>query len=182
MGFTATMSSVTPFDRLGRFVVRRARWVVAGWAVLLLLALPLAPQVPGQLSAGGFILDDLESARAKALLETELGTPPSALVIVFSSADLVAGTPAFEVAAASAVRDIPGAPHVARLVSHLISPRQISADGHTAYDIVFLDLPPDDSPDALPILRERLHDAPGLDVELAGGPAFYGDVQTVSES
>ena len=68
------------------------------------------------------------------------------------------------------------------VVSHLISPRQISADGHTAYDIVFLDLPPDDSPDALPILRERLHDAPGLDVELAGGPAFYGDVQSVSEA
>src|SRR5206468_4732759 len=49
-------------------------------------------------------------------------------------------------------------------------------------DIVFLDLPPDDSPDALPILRERLHPAPGLDIELAGGPAFYGDVQTVSEA
>jgi Predicted drug exporters of the RND superfamily len=47
---------------------------------------------------------------------------------------------------------------------------------------VFLDLPPDDSPLALPILRGRLHDAPGLTVELAGGPAFYGDVQTVSEA
>ena len=47
---------------------------------------------------------------------------------------------------------------------------------------MFLDLPPDDSPEALPILRERLREAPGLDVELAGGPAFYGDVQTVSEA
>ena len=46
---------------------------------------------------------------------------------------------------------------------------------------MFLDLPPDDSPDAVPILRERLRDAPGLTVELAGGPAFYGDVQAVSE-
>jgi RND superfamily putative drug exporter len=68
------------------------------------------------------------------------------------------------------------------VVSHLLAPQQISSDRHTAYDIVFLDLPPDDSPKALPILRERLHAAPGLDVELAGGPAFYGDVQTVSES
>ena len=67
-------------------------------------------------------------------------------------------------------------------MSHLLAPRQVSADRHTAYDIVFLDLPPDDSPDALPILRERLHDAPGLTVELAGGPAFYGDVQSVSEA
>jgi RND superfamily putative drug exporter len=173
---------VTPFDRLGRFVVRRAWWVVAAWTALLLVAIPFAPQVPGRLSAGGFILDDLESARAKSLLETELGAPPSALVIVFSSPTLSAGTPDFEVAAAEAVRDIPAAPDVVRVVSHLLSPRQVSADRHTAYDVVFLDLPPDDSPKALPILRERLRPAPGLDVELAGGPAFYGDVQTVSEA
>ena len=54
------------------------------------------------------------------------------------------------------MRDIPAAPHVVRVISHLLQPRQVSADGHTAYDIVLLDLPPDDSPDALPILRERL--------------------------
>ncbi len=170
------------FDRLGRFVVRRAWWIVAAWAIVLVVAVPLAPRVSGQLSAGGFILDDLESARAKALLGTELGAPPSALVIVLSSETLTAGTPAFEAAAADATRDIASAPHVARVVSHLFAPRQVSADRHTAYDVVFLDLLPDDSPDALPILRERLRSEPGLTVELAGGPAFYGDVQTVSEA
>ena len=71
---------------------------------------------------------------------------------------------------------------MARVVSHTLAPGQVSRDRHTAYDIVFLDLSPDDSPDALPILRERLRPAPGLDVALAGGPAFYGDVQTVSEA
>jgi RND superfamily putative drug exporter len=172
---------VTAFDRLGRFVVRRRWWIIAVWAAMLLIALPFAPRVPGQLSAGGFILDDLESARAKTILEDELGLPPSALVVVFHSPTLVAGTPAFELAAAGTMRDVAEAPHVARILSHLLSPRQISADGHTAYDIVFLDLPPDDSPDALPILRERLRPAPGLEVSLAGGPAFYGDVQAVSE-
>ncbi len=173
---------MTSFDRLGRFVVRRAWWIVAAWAIVLVVAIPLAPRVSGQLSAGGFILDDLESARAKALLGTELGAPPSALVIVLSSETLSAGTPAFEAAAADATRDIATAPHVARVLSHLLAPRQVSADGHTAYDVVFLDLPADDSPDALPILRERLRPETALTVELAGGPAFYGDVQTVSEA
>jgi RND superfamily putative drug exporter len=172
---------VTPFDRLGRFVVRHARLVIGTWAALIAVALPLAPQAPGALSAGGFISDDLESARAKSILEAELGAPPSALVVVFSSPDLEAGTPAFELAAAAAMRDIPDALHVAGVVSHILQPRQVSADRHTAYDIVMLDLPPDDSPRALPILRAALRDAPGLTVELAGGPAFYGDVQTVSE-
>ena len=172
---------VTLFDRLGQFVVRRKWWVVGVWGLVLLAALPFAPQAPGELSAGGFILDDLESARAKTLLEDELGVPPSALVVVFHSDTLEAGTPAFEVAAAQAMRDVPDAPHVAGVVSHLVSPRQVSADRHTAYDIVTLDLPPDDSPDAIPILEERLGEAPGLEVALAGGPAFYGDVQRVSE-
>src|SRR5919109_616755 len=175
------MGSMSPFDRLARFVVRRAYLVVVAWAVLVAIAVPFAPRVPDVLRAGGFIRDDLESARAKTLLEQQLGTPPSALVVAFHSDDLVAGTPPFETAAASAMRDIPSAPHVVRLISHLLRPRQISADGHTAYDVVLLDLPADDSPDALPILRERLRQAPGLTVELAGGPAFYGDVQTVSE-
>ena len=162
--------------------MRRPWWVVVAWVALLLIAIPFAPQVPGKLSAGGFILDDLESARAKTLLEDELGAPPSALVIVFSSPTLEAGTPAFEIAAAEATRDIPSAQYVVRVVSHLLAPDQISADRHTAYDVVFLDLPPDDSPAALPILRSALREAPGLEVELAGGPAFYGDVQTLSET
>jgi RND superfamily putative drug exporter len=172
---------VTPFDRLGRFVVRHARLVIGAWGLLLLAALALAPQAPGALSAGGFILDDLESARAKAVLEDELGVPPSALVVVFTSETATAGSPGFETAVLAATRDLATAPHVVRVASHLLQPRQISADGRTAYDIVFLDLPPDDSPDALPILRDRIQDVPGMTVELAGGPAFYGDVQTVSE-
>ena len=43
---------VNPFDRLGRFVVRRARLVVAAWGVLIVVALPLAPQVPGRAERG----------------------------------------------------------------------------------------------------------------------------------
>jgi putative drug exporter of the RND superfamily len=173
---------MTPFDRLGRFVVRRSRFIVLAWAVVIAIALPLVPRASDALRAGGFIRDDLESARARALLERDLDAPPSALVVEFHGEALTAGSPAFERAAATAMRDIPSAPHVKRVISHLLQPRQVSADGHTAYDIVLLDLPADDSPDALPILRERLRPAPGLDVELAGGPAFYGDVQTVSES
>ncbi len=175
---------VTAFERLGRLVYRRRWWVVAAWAVVLLVAIPLAPRAGSVLRAGGFVLDDLEASRAATLLEQRLGVPPSALVIVFDSPSpgVVAGTPAFEAAAAAAVRDVPGAPHVVGIRSHLQAPRQVSADRRTAYDIVFLDLSADDSPLGLPGIQQRLRPAPGLDVELAGGPAFYGDVQSVSEN
>src|SRR6476660_1995145 len=72
------LARLDPFARLGRFAVRRRWAIVVVWAVILLVAIPLAPQVVGKLRAGGFILDDLESARAKALLQEELGVPPSA--------------------------------------------------------------------------------------------------------
>ena len=170
------------FDRLGAATVRY-RWAIVGaWLALIALALPFAPQAPGALSAGGFLLDTLESTRARDVLERELGLPPSALVIVYSSDTLEAGTPEWAVAVAAATTDIAGAPHVVDVLPHALAPRQVSEDRHTAYDLVFLDLPADDSPDAVPILQERLRPVDGLRVELAGGPAFYGDVQAVSEA
>ena len=171
-----------PFAALGRFAVRR-RWpIVIAWVAVLAVALPIAPRVTGALRAGGFILDDLESARAKAVLQTELGAPPSAVVVVLHSDSLVAGTPAFEAAAAEAIAGVATAPYVARVVPHTLATRQVSADGHTAYDVVLLTIAPDDSPAALPGIRAALRQPPGLQVALAGGPAFYGDVQSVSES
>ncbi len=170
------------FDSLGRFAVRRRWWIVTAWAILILVALPLAPQAPGALSAGGFILDDLESARAKQLLSEELGLEPSAFVLVYTSDTLTAGTPEWLAAVRAATVDVATAPHVTRVLSHVLAPRQVSAGGHTAYDIVFLDLPPDDSPDAIPPVAAALRDVPGLTVRIGGGPAFYGDVQAVTET
>src|SRR3954465_8031388 len=107
---------VNVFGRLARFVVARRWWGVAAGAVVLLLALPFAPQAGGALQAGGFSSDQLESARARHALETELALPPSALAIVFHSDTLKAGAPAFEVAAAAAIADVATAPHVVRVV------------------------------------------------------------------
>ncbi len=173
---------MSPFEQIGRFAYRRRRWVIAAWAVVLLVAVPLAPRLAEALRPGGFILDDLESSRARTLLQSELDLPPSALVVVLDSETLTAGTPEFELAAVEATRDLADAPYVRSVVSHLMSPRQVSADGRTAYDVVFLDLPPDDSPEALPGLETAIRDVPGLDVSLAGGVTFYADVQDVSES
>jgi RND superfamily putative drug exporter len=173
---------VNRFERLGRWCARHAWVVVGGWIVLVALSVPFALQAPGALRAGGFIRPDLESAQAKALLETEIGVAEAAVVVVFHSDSARAGDPGFEAAAAAAIADVPNAPYVSMVLSHVLSTRQVSADGHTAFDIVLLNLSADDSPKALPGLRAALHDAPGLQVGLSGGPAFYGDVQAVSES
>jgi RND superfamily putative drug exporter len=175
---------VTAFERLGRLVHRRRRWVIAGWAVLLLLALPIAPRAASALRAGGFTLESLESDRARALLERELKLPPSALVLVYTSTTEPAGSDGFESAAAAAAAAVATAPHVTGILSHTVAPDQVSADRSTAFDVILLDLPPDISPDALPGVRDRLAGLPGgpVEVDLAGGPAFYGDIQSVSEA
>jgi RND superfamily putative drug exporter len=184
----STTRARTPalFDRLGGFVVRHPKAIVVAWGVLLLAALPFAPRAAGALSAGGFSLDDLPSARVRHTLETELGLPPSALVVVYHSDTDLAGTAPFEGAVAAATQQIAGAPHVTGVVSHLTNVRQVSANGRTAYDVVLLDLSPDDSPRALPGLQPIVDATrarfPWFEVGLAGGPAFYGDVQEVSES
>jgi Predicted drug exporters of the RND superfamily len=173
---------VNRFERLGRWCARH-RWLVVGaWIALIVVSVPFALQAPGALRAGGFIRPDLESAQAKSLLETEIGVAEAAVVVVFHSDTARAGEPTFEAAATTAIADVPKAAYVRTVLSHLLSTRQISADGHTAFDIVLLDLSADDSPKALPGLRAALHDAPGLEVGLSGGPAFYGDVQAVSEA
>ena len=172
------------FERLGRCVYRRRYWVIGIWVVLLLAALPLAPRAAGALRAGGFTLDTLESARARTLLEHELGVPPSALVLVYTSSTELAGSVGFEAAASAAATAVRPAPHVTGILSHLLAPAQVSADRSVAYDVVLLDLPADVSPDALPGIRERLSALPGgpVRIGLAGGPAFYGDIQAVSEA
>ena len=110
------------FEQLGRWSARH-RWAVAiTWAVLILASVPLALQTPGALRPGGFISDDLESARAKALLETEILVPQAALVIVFHSETARAGEPAFE-ALANATTD-----EMAAADSYKKAPEPVSSD------------------------------------------------------
>ena len=176
-------AAVTPFDRLGRFVVRRARWVVGAWAVLLLLASRSRRGSPGQLSAGGFILDDLESARAKALLETELG-----VAAVRARRRLLAARrsrparrrsrpPRPRPSATSRPRRT--SPASSRTSCRRARSRPTATPPTTSSSSTCR---PTIRPTRCRSCASACTPAPGLDVELAGGPAFYGDVQTVSEA
>ena len=171
-----------PFERLGAFVHAHARLVIGAWVVIVLCALPFAPQAPGALQAGGFDLPTLESARSRAALESELGAPPSALVLAISSSTLIPGTPQFEAAAQRAVAGVARAPHVVGSRSHLIAPTQVNVEKKIVYDVILLDLKPDDSPAALEGIQAALVEVDGIKVALAGGPSFYADIQIVSET
>src|SRR5947207_13743081 len=98
----------------------RRRWLVLGlWAVVVLLALPIAPLVFRSLTAGGFGSPDLEAFRASQLLAERFGTNPSDLVLVFDdpSGQLAADDPRFGQAVAEALTDLRRQAFVQKIVS-----------------------------------------------------------------
>ena len=145
-----------PFAALGRFAARR-RWpIVIAWAVVLLVALPFAPRAAGALRAGGFILDDLESARAKASLEDELGAPPSAVVVVFHSDRSPPGRRRSRPRPRTPIADVAGAPYVVRVVpAHARDAPGLGRPPHRLRRRPPRP-PPDDSPDAAAGILARL--------------------------
>ena len=121
---------VTLFERLGSLAYRRRWRIVAAWAVLLLIALPLAPRASGALHAGGFNLADLESSRARAELHDELGLPESALVLVYSSTTARAGQAGLRIGHRRRARTaIATAPRTWPRSSRTPAPSQVSAMG-----------------------------------------------------
>ena len=111
--------------------------------------------------------------------------PKSALVLVYHEQLSQAGQPAFERGRGSRRGRHHGAPYVARILSHPLAPqpglggrrhRLRRRPARTSLRTI--------RPAALPAIQERIGALPAgpVTIALAGGPAFYGDIQTVSES
>ena len=151
-------------------------WLLAG-----LVSAPFIPRLPNKLAVGGFSNPDIESSRARATLGAALPSfSSSVLVVVFESPDESAHDNAFATQANAALADVVQMPEVLDTVRFQDNPVQISADGHTAYSLLRLTLPPEQSQQLMPTIRERLHATP-LKTTLAGAPAFYEDVERISE-
>src|SRR5918998_5643415 len=111
------------FSFLGRMAYRWRWAILIVWGAALLLALPVLPRVPGTLKVGGFSSPNTEAARAREVLQRELGFAPSTLLVIYQSDRLNANDPVFQAAVGRSligVRDLPS-------VTDLILP---SADPH----------------------------------------------------
>src|SRR3954452_25027011 len=169
------------FANLGRMMVRWRWQVVALWGILLVAALPILPKVEEPLKVGGFSSPNTEAARARAVMEQELGATASQVVIIFQSASLDANSPAFQDQVQSALAGIDQFPNVVDVILPTQDPHLISSDGTTAYALVGLDLPPEEAQRDVPAFKAALHQPEDLSTTVAGGPAFYADIETVSQ-
>ncbi len=170
------------FYHLGR-IAARYRWLIVGvWMVAIAAALPFAPRASGVLQSGGFISPDAESERAISLLTQKLGLQPTIVQVIFTSQAYTADDPRFVQEANQALAGLRSWSKVASITSFTDDPRQISLDRHAAYVNIALNIDSDAAPKLLPELERRLSKEPDLQESVGGGPVFYADIQTVSES
>ncbi len=170
------------FYHLGR-IATRYRWLIVGlWMVAIAVALPFAPQASQVLHPGGFVSPDAESERAINLLSQKLHLDLTIVQVIFTSDMLSADSPQFVQETQTALARVRSWSEVSGIVSFTDNPRQISLDRHAAYANVLIKPDPDSAVKLLPELQQRLQAIPGLKTSIGGGPVFYEDIQSVSES
>ena len=169
------------FLRFGYFLYRRRKLIVALWALLVLISLPMAPRAPGVMRVGGFSADQAESSQALTTLQNNLDFKATNLSIVFSSEEWTTDDPRFLAATDEALRDLTTIPEVAEVIPYASNPRQIAADRRTAYALVTLTTAPEGSQRLLPTLEATLRPTPPqVQTIIAGGPVFYADIEKTS--
>jgi putative drug exporter of the RND superfamily len=169
------------FGALGRSMYRRRRLVVILWVLCFAFSIPALLKVEEPLKLGGFSSDKTEAARARQVVERELSGSASQLVVIFRTNGQSISSDATQEKMAAAVRRFTDAAHVTDMVLPSENPAQMSANDATAYALISLDLPAEDAQRLMPEFEELITPQDGLDILLAGGPAFYADIETVSQ-
>jgi len=172
------------FYRLGLLIHRRRWWFIAAWVLLIAVSVPFVPRVTEPLKIGGFADPSLESSVAAATLARELGYSTSTVVVLFESGPNgpLAGDDAFIRESQPALVGLKNLPVRTTVVEHTANPRQVSADGRTAYAFVLLDADAEAAAKLMPQIRSALRQPPTLSMKIGGGPAYYADVETVSQN
>jgi RND superfamily putative drug exporter len=75
-----------PMSRLAGFLGRRRRWVLAGWVVVLLLALPFAARQTEHLTGGGFDVPGSQSRAVSESLQSEFGGDSNGIAVLLKAA------------------------------------------------------------------------------------------------
>jgi uncharacterized membrane protein YdfJ with MMPL/SSD domain len=98
------------FKRVARICITH-RWIVLGlWLVLVAASAPFALTAQESLKVGGFSSEETEAARARVVVQDQLGYSPSTMIVIYESDTLAASSPAFLAqvdASLTTVRELP---------------------------------------------------------------------------
>jgi uncharacterized membrane protein YdfJ with MMPL/SSD domain len=172
-----------PMSRLAGFLGRRRRWVLAGWAIVLLLALPFAARQTEHLTGGGFDVPGSQSKAVSDALQSEFGGDSNGIAVLLkaspgaSSAARAAATGRVRRAVAG-VEDVGLSPAATRRAAVELSRRGI------AMLPLRSSLSSDELIDSAAELREDLDLGSaqgGVTTYLAGQPTIWAGMQELSK-
>ncbi|MBF8290856.1 MAG: hypothetical protein HW391_1824 [Chloroflexi bacterium] len=168
------------FSRWGAFVYRRRRIVLLLTLVIAAASSTLAAGAAGQLSAGGWLDPNSESAQVSDRLQAEFGGGRSAYLAVIHADETGADARSedFQTAIGATVAKLLDDPRVTGVTGYAETrdDRFISIDGSSAYVVIGLDMSDDQSVEAVGSLRPLLAPPAGYQVGLTG----FGPVQEES--
>ena len=173
-------------ERMGRlagFLGRRRRWVLAGWVVVLVLALPLASRQTEHLTGGGFDVPGSQSKAVSDSLQSDFGGDSDGIAVLLKAAP--GAGPAAEAAAVGRVRravagieDVSLPPPAARRAAAELRRRGVAMAPLRSR------LSPDELIDPAATLREDLDPGTaraGVTTYLAGQPSIWAGMQELSK-
>jgi len=139
------------FARWGALVYRFRRYVVVFSILLAIASLSLASQASSELSSGGWLDNNSESADVQRRLDEEFGAGKGSLIALFRSDDTAADarSPEFQAAIADALADLAADERVTGVVGYAETgdDRFISTAGDAAYVVVQLGISNEESVD-----------------------------------
>jgi uncharacterized membrane protein YdfJ with MMPL/SSD domain len=172
-----------PMSRLAAFLGRRRRWVLAGWVVVLVLALPLASRQTEHLTGGGFDVPGSQSKAVSEAVEQSFGEHADGIAVLLRAQP--GTTPAADAAAVARVRRaVAGIDRVT--LPPAAARRAEVALRHGAVAILPLrsDLSSDLLIDPAGTLRDELEPGTGrggVTTYLAGQPTIWAGMQELSK-
>jgi RND superfamily putative drug exporter len=163
------------FARWGALVYRFRRYVVVLSILLAIASLSLASQASSELSSGGWLDSNSESAEVQRRLDEEFGAGKGSLIALFRSdaAGADARSPEFQAAIATALEGIVGDERVTGVVGYAETgeDRFISTAGDAAYVVIQLGITNEESVHQVKELREQIRPPAGYGYQLTGyGP------------
>jgi RND superfamily putative drug exporter len=163
------------FARWGALVYRFRRFIVVVSILIAIASLSLASQASSELSSGGWLDNNAESADVQRRLDEEFGAGKGSLIALFRAdeAGADARSPEFQAAIATALADIVEDERVTGVVGYAETgeERFISTAGDAAYVVIQLGITNEQSVDQVEELRQHIRPPGGYGYELTGyGP------------
>jgi RND superfamily putative drug exporter len=172
------------FSRWGAFVYRFRRPIVLLTILLAIGSLTLASRASDELSSGGWLDPNSESARVADRLDTQFGAGKSSMIAVFTAPKgSDATSPAVQDEIAASLADVATDSHVTGIVGFAQTGdrRFISTEGSSAYAIIALNVTDEESVEIVDSIRAEIHAPADLQVHLTGYGPITKDSAEASE-